>query len=281
MIEFDHDWARMQTVKAMSRSVSQAQLYLDDLGGCAYRYYLSRVIRVWDRPAAWLPQGTAVHGAAEWWERGGRKASLAAMLKVYQDLYRKGIEELLEKTPNPGVWSASGRYEGQADILRRADIGAKQVEAYFNYYVNQKPGEVIWLTPDGTPAIELEFKVQFGNVWVRGYIDQIIQEITDSVIQIIVRDIKTGASPGGIFQLGTYRYAMMEKYDVDIASGDYWMGKNGRPTHYYNLAAMSKDQVVELYERTDEGIKAESFEPSPSPLKCGRCSVATSCKYAM
>ena len=80
MIEFDHDWARMQTVKAMSRSVSQAQLYLDDLGGCAYRYYLSRVIRVWDRPAAWLPQGTAVHGAAEWWERGGRKASLAAML---------------------------------------------------------------------------------------------------------------------------------------------------------------------------------------------------------
>jgi hypothetical protein len=43
---------------------------------------------------------------------------------------------------------------------------------------------------------------------------------------------------------------------------------------------MERDQVVEYFERMDAGVKAENFDPSPSPEKCSRCGVATACRYA-
>lgn len=277
-----YDWARLVQVKHMHRSVSQAQKYLEDLGGCRYRYFLSYVVKAWDRPAAWLPQGLAVHEAAEWWEKTGRKGSLDQMKQVFRESYNRHTMRLLETTPNADFWFASGRYEGPEDIMRRAGLGLEQVERYYNYYVNQKPGQMIWMTPEGTPAIELEFKEKFGNVWVKGYIDQIIDEVVDSdQNSTVLRDIKTGVSPGGIFQLSVYRYAMLSKYGVDITFGDYWMGKTGKPTKIYDLEVMSREQTTELFERMDEGVKAEDFDPSPSPEKCGRCGVATACPFAM
>lgn len=286
-----YDWARLAEVKHQHRSVSQAQQYLDELGGCAYRYFLARIVKAWDRPAAWLTQGLAVHEAAEWWEKGKRKGSLAEIQEVYRQAYNTHTLRLLKHTPNADFWFASGRYEGPEDIKRRALIGLEQVEKYFNYYVNQKPGEVIWITPDGSPAIELEFNERFGSVWVKGYIDQIIDEITESdmaepvaaqfELNARVRDIKTGNQPGGLFQLGTYRYAMQSKYGVDILSGDFWMGKTGKATNTLDLEGMSREQITDLYERMDAGVKAEEFEPSPSVDKCGRCGVATACAYAM
>lgn len=270
------DWARLQIVKGQPRSVSQVQQYLEELGGCRYRYFLARVIQAWDRPAAWLAQGLAVHEAAEWWELGGRSASLEELQAFYKAAYRKHTERLLEKTPNPEEWFDSGyRYPGPKDIERRAGLGLEQIDKYYNYYVNQKPGEVIWVTPDGSPAIELEFSVYFGGVQVRGYIDQIMDEM------FVVRDIKTGAKPGGIFQLATYRYAMLDKYGVDFTRGDFWMGKTGKPTNKLDLGGMTREQVTELFEKMDAGVKAEDFTPSPSFDKCGRCGVRTGCPFAV
>lgn len=286
-----YDWARLAKVKHQHRSVSQAQQYLEELGGCRYRYFLARVVQAWDRPAAWLPQGLAVHEAAEWWEKGSRKASLEEMQEFYRRSYNTHTMRLLKDTPNPDFWFASGRYEGAEDIKRRALLGLEQVKRYHNYYVNQKPGEVIWITPDGSPAIELEFLVKFGNVWVKGYIDQIIDEITEAdLIEPIaaqyelnakLRDIKTGNQPGGLFQLGTYRFAILEKYDVDILSGDYWMGRHGKPTKPFDLELMDREQITGYFESVDQGVRSEDFTPSPSVDKCSRCGVASACAYAV
>ena len=283
MTEYSADWARLAIVKGQPRSVSQAQQYLEDLGGCPYRYFLARIIRAWDRPAAWLPQGIAVHEAAEWWEKGKRTGTLDQMLAEYQKSYRLHTERLLGDTPNPNHWFASGRYEGQEDITRRAALGAEQVRRYYDYYVNQHPGEVVWITPSGEPAIELGFSVYFGKVLVRGFIDQIIDEMTGHPEQFEgkLRDIKTGVSPGGIFQLSVYRYATLKEYDVDILTGDYWMGREGGPTKAYDLTVMTEDQVTDVFGRMDAGVKAEDFTPSPSEKNCGRCGVATACQYAI
>jgi putative RecB family exonuclease len=215
----------------------------------------------------------AVHEAAEYWERSGRKASLEDMLRVYHESYDKHTQRLLSDTPNAEYWFSSGKFEGPEDIPRRRAIGATMVERYYDYYVNQKPGEVIWVTPKGEPAIELGFSVYFGSVLVRGFIDQIIPEI--------MRDIKSGNKPGTIFQLATYRYAVYDEHGVDIRKGDFWMGKNGKPTKPYDLDNMSRQQVTDLYERLDQGVKSEDFDPAPSVEKCGRCSVRTACVYAM
>lgn len=279
-----YDWERLVEVKNQPRSVSQAQQYLEDLGGCGYRYFLSRVVRAWDRPAAWLPQGLAVHEAAEWWEKTNRKGSLAEIEDVYRRAYNTHTQRLLAETPNPDFWFASGRYEGAEDIIRRATIGLEQTRAYYDYYVNQKPGELIWITPNGSPAIELEFNVKFGSVWVKGFIDQIIEQVFDESYDLespkIMRDIKTGVKAGNIFQLSVYRHAILEEFGVDILSGDFWMARNGKPTKPLDLTAMTKEQVTDYFERLDAGVKAERFDPSPSAEKCSRCGVATACAFA-
>lgn len=267
------DWARLRIVQNQSRSVSQASQYLSELGGCPHRYYLSRIVQAWDRPAAWFAQGLGVHQAAEFWERSGRTASVEEMLATFYAAYDARITEDLANTPNPDAWMDSGfRYPGPVDIERRRELGAEMVRRYHDYYVNQKPGEVIWITPSGEPAIELGFSVMFGSVRVTGFIDQILH---------LMRDIKSGNKPGTIFQLATYRYAMNDEYGVDFPTGDFWMGKTGKPTKPYNLDNMTREQVTDLYERLDAGVKAEEFAPDPSPEKCSRCSVRTACVYAM
>jgi putative RecB family exonuclease len=282
-----YDWARLQEVKVQPRSVSQTSSYLEDLGGCRYRYFLSRVVKAWDRPAAWFVQGLAVHEAAEWWEKGGRTGSLNEMLKVFEESYVKHTIRLLKVSRNPEFWNHLGAATGAKDIERRALLGREMTAKYYDYYVNQKPGEVIWITPEGKPAIELGFSAMFGSVEVRGMIDQIIDEdIQDLPVDPpdvfrVMRDIKTGNKPGGIFQLSTYRFAVLDNYGVDFPIGDFWMGKLGKPTKPYKLDAMTREQVTDLYGRMDEGVKAEDFEPSPSPDKCTFCGVRSACRYAM
>src|SRR5690606_29952771 len=63
------------------RSVSQLKQYQK----CGYSYYLARIEREWERPAAWLPQGLAVHEAAEEYEKSGRTMSLDKMQDVFQE----------------------------------------------------------------------------------------------------------------------------------------------------------------------------------------------------
>jgi putative RecB family exonuclease len=273
-IEPEFDWMRMQDVKDQARSVSAAKQYLESLGGCNYAYFLARVVRAWDRPAAWLPMGLGVHEAAEFWERSGRKAPRNEVIAKYVQSYWSHTDRLKKLARNTDIWFPSGPYIGTDDIDRRYPIGLAMVDKYLDYYINQKPGEVIWITPDGTPAIELGFSVTFGGVVVRGFIDQVLEDR--------VRDIKTGAKPGDTFQLKVYDLAIEDAYGEAKGRGDYWMGKTGKPTRQtYDLTKMSREQVTDLFGQMDEGVRAESFDPSPSPEKCRMCSVSSACFFAM
>ena len=272
MTEVTFDPDRMAKVKTMARSVSQTRSYLEELGGCRYAYFLKRVVKAWDKPAAWFPQGLAVHEAAEFWEKSNRTATLAEVEQVYKESYIKHTRRLLKGTPNPDFWYSSGPYRGQADILRRAEKGLEQIKAYVNYYTNQKPGDLVWITPDGTPAIELGFSTTFGSVTVRGYIDSIMAEI--------LTDLKTGKKPGDIFQLSTYRFGVLDMYGIDFVKGQYYMANlKSRPTKVFDLTTMGREQVTEYYETMDAGVKAEDFAPSPSEDKCYFCNVSSACAY--
>ncbi|GAB3475413.1 RecB family exonuclease [Amycolatopsis cihanbeyliensis] len=257
------------------RSVSQYK----DYAACPYRYYLQRVQRAWSRPAAWLPQGTAVHAAAEAWERSGRRLSVEQAQQVYRDEYERGVNELADDTPNLTYWFGSGpRYPGPDDVERRFAKGLEQVDRYVTYYTRQHPEEVIWITPDGTPAIELEFGVDLGGVEVRGFIDQVIMPHTQA--SPVVRDIKSGRQPGDEFQLATYARALEQTYDIEITTGDYWMGVSGKPTIPYDLTGWSADRLGDEYAKVDDGIRAERFDPAPEADKCRFCPVANACSFA-
>lgn len=251
------------------RSVSQYNQYEK----CPLAYKLERIDKVWSRPAAWLPQGSAVHEAAEMWERSGRSMTLEEAQDVFRESYEREVSKYTENTPNFDYWFASGPYKGEADIERRYGIGLGQVEKYIDWYTAH-PDEVIWVSPDGTPGIELGFDIDLDGVLVRGFIDAVIEHEG----KVIVRDNKTGNSPGDDFQLGVYSVALAETYDIEPPmEGDYWMGRSGKPTIPYKIGEWTRERVTEAFHELEENIQAERFDPKPEPSKCNFCSVALSC----
>lgn len=260
------------TEKPRLRSVSQLQQYEK----CPHAWFLQRVQRAWQRPAAWLPQGSAVHATIEWWERGGRTASLEDAQAVFAQEYAKEVWSYSRETPNFEWWFPSGPYKAQEDLPRRFRIGIEQVAKYIRWATGH-PEEVVWFTPDGEPAIELHFDIEIDGALVQGYIDLIVE--VDGVLR--VRDHKTGNSPGDDFQLGVYSVAVDETFGVKPEVGDYWMGKPGKPTHPFDLSDWTKNEVSRRFLELEENIQAERFDPDPDPDKCRFCSVSFACKYSM
>lgn len=70
----------------------------------------------------------------------------------------------------------SGPYGGAADLERRYGIGLEQVAKYVDYATRAEL-EVVWITPDGTPAIELAFDIDLDGILIRGFIDAVIKQV--------------------------------------------------------------------------------------------------------
>jgi putative RecB family exonuclease len=258
------------------RSYSQLNSY----DRCPYMYYLERVEGVWRRPAAWLPMGTAVHSAVEAWELSGRVMTPEEALQAFRDAYRASTDSLLETTPNPRFWFASGPYKGPEDIARRFKLGQEHVLRYIAWYKKHPTEMPITLTagPDtGKMLVEFPFEIEIGGVPVRGFIDWVGWDDKDHVI---VRDNKTGTLPGGPDQLATYALAVESALPwAHVSSGDFFMTKTGKPTIPYQLTRVVKTELEMAYVRMDAGVKAGSFPAKPDPKKCMFCSVNASCKY--
>lgn len=249
------------------RSVSQ----VNELERCGEAYRLGRIERVWKKPAAWLPQGTAVHYAAEMWEKSLRTMSLDEAQAAFRQSYTDEVARYAAVTPNFDYWERSGPYNPRTDIERRWGIGMGQVESYLNYYA-ARPDEVPDVF-DGVLAVELQFDVEFGDVPVRGLIDK--------VTNLEPEDLKTGKKPGSDFQLATYAGALKVKYDIPFKTGRYWMAQQGKPTRDYDLTGWSIQRLADEYGQADQDIKAERFVPKPDPQTCMFCSVRSSCSYSM
>lgn len=255
------------------RSVSQIKQY----ERCPQSYKLSRIDKVWQRPAAWLPQGSAVHEAAEAWERSGRTLTLEQTQDAFRESYQKHVNAYCEITPNFGWWSASGPYAGKADVERRYKIGLEQTAKYIDWYTNH-PREVIWIAPDGTPGIEIGFDIDLDGIPIRGFIDAVIQVPNE----VIVRDNKTGNTPGDDFQLAVYGIALAEQFGIEPPErGDYWMGRSGKPTYPYDLTDWPRERVSEKFQELERNLQAGLFPPDPEPDKCRFCDVSFACEFAM
>ena len=251
-------------------SVSQVNTY----ERCPYAYKLERIDEAWQRPAAWLGQGSAVHEAAEAYEKSGRTMSLEDMQEVFKDSYVRLISEALDITPNTEYWFASGPYRGAVDIERRYGIGVEQCKVYRDYY-EAHPDEVLWITPDGEPAAEIGFDLDMDGVAVRGYIDAIV-ETEDG---LVVRDLKTGNNPSDAFQLAAYAVALEQKYPgIEIAGGDYHMVKSNRMVAR-DIREWSREEVVDEFKKVEEAVEAGSFPPKPSESNCRFCTVAEACEW--
>lgn len=254
----------------MKLSVSQ----YNQFKRCSYSWYLARRLNAWQRPAAWLPQGTAVHEAAEMYEKSGRSMTLEQAQDVFRESYSREVGKYAEITPNFDYWARSGPYAGEADLERRFNLGLEQVGKYLEWY-EKHPEEVIWISEDGTPGIELGFDIDLDGVLIRGFIDAVVWNDGE----ITVRDNKTGNKPGDEFQLAVYGVALSEQFGAHAPTGDYWMGRTGKPTKPYDLSGWTRDRVRSEFLQLQENIEAERFEPDPEPSKCLFCDVSNACEF--
>ena len=255
-----------ETSRELTLSVSQYNEY----NRCAYAYYLHRRKREWQRPAAWLPQGTAFHQVAEEIEKG-EITELPAAKDRFGELYAAHVGNLTETTPNLDWWFRSGPYGAEEDLPRRFNIGMEQIEKYWVYrekHPEERPLE---------DMIEFGFLITLDGIRVRGYIDQVYQTEAG---HLRVRDLKTGNKPGDSFQLGTYAVAVGIQLDTEQPQlGDYWMARAGKPTMLIDLSEWTVDRITNEFGDLKTGIEEEKFDPDPTPDKCMFCPVANACEF--
>lgn len=264
---FDRAPKRLEVVKNQPRSVSQVTQYEQ----CGYKYYLARVMKVWQRPAAWSPMGTAVHAAAEAWEESGRKISRRDVHIKFNEVYDAEINRSAQTTPNWECWSASGPYRGQEDTERRWKVGHEHVDRLLDVY--EARDDVVWTTSDGKLALELPFNCRIGSIQVRGFIDR-VDVLSDGSLDPI--DYKTGAKAGEPFQLASYAFVLRQEYDAVVDDGAFFMSKTGK---FVRPGLADEDEVIGRFEAMDAGVKAERFDPNPSPDLCRMCDVNFACPF--
>ncbi|MEU6246469.1 PD-(D/E)XK nuclease family protein [Glycomyces sp. NPDC047010] len=252
------------------RSVSQRNMYRR----CPKQFRLIRIEGVWTRPDAWSAQGKAVHEAAAALERSGRTMTLEAVQAVFRAHYDWEISQQLETTPNMDFWADSGhRYPAAEDIKRRRTLGLDQCRAYFEWC--QANPEQTPAIIDGRRAVEMEVRFSLGEVPILGYIDN-VSTVPDRPLR--VRDIKTGDPGSDHFQLGTYAVALFLLYGIETTEGDYWKGQTGRLSRVKDLSAYTVEHLTDEFGALDENIRAERFDPTPSPAVCRSCPVNSRCE---
>ena len=248
---------------------------------CPEAFRLKRLEKVWQRPAAWLAMGTGVHAAIELWERSDRTAPIEEAISEFDRVYTDEINEALEQAPNTDTWMWSGRYDGATDIDRRRGVGRTHVRNTFSYYATH-PEQVPWVLPDGRKAVELDFDIELGSVTVRGVLDAVIDEPGKPLRP---RDNKTGSKVGDPRQLKLTGIALEEFVEwttgepaEPVTEGDFFMTRDGSPKAF-DLSAIPRDLLTEMFEALDAGVQAGDFPPNPSPDRCRRCSVNFTCRF--
>lgn len=265
------------------RSWSQLSAYEQ----CPQAFFLERVAKVWQRPAAWFATGLGVHAAAE-----AREKDLVddeGMLGVAQAAFRADIDARLVDTPNASFWQSSGPYKGPEDITRRYNDLPRHLANYRQ--VAATLGDVWYPVGDGLddPAVEYAIDLDLDGVRVIGSIDQVRwkwETEEDDQRGLEIWDVKAGSmTPDEPGQLVTYAMAIRRETGFPVKQGGYVMTAK-KPTAKgaiskaqvvrKDLTLISEESLTARFHAADEGIKAERWDPTPGD-QCGRCSVLTSC----
>lgn len=251
------------------RSVSQ----LTSFTRCGEAYRLERVAKAPQRPAAWFHHGTAVHHAIEQYELSGRAITAAGVQHLAVTEYDRLIAEALNTEPDFSRWMTGGNKRGEKDVEDRRGVVASQAEAYV-LFAEAHSEEWRILDLGGTPAVEVEFRVDFGGVEVLGYIDQ-IRQYRDGRIQPV--DIKTGSrKQDSAFQLAIYAHAINANLGVLPITGSFWEAKHAADNEML-LTGWSKRLLDDMFVRFDEAERRALYVPNPGDA-CRVCSVRDYCR---
>lgn len=264
------------SIKSYTRSLSQLHTY----SRCPEQFRLERLAKGPRQPAAWLPQGVALHAAIEAWERSDRQMDVEDAISIFTTEYDHGVQEMLDDWAY-GDWLPDGVKKTVTSIEDRRETGQMHVRYFIAdaLAATWRP----WRLPDGSPGVEIGFRLEFGTVPVVGYIDSVM-EWPDGSLSPLDYKSKDSDQPD---QLGLYALVLREVFEEDATTGYFWRGQltspkqeNRRPkglTDPIDLSRYTREYFTELFAEMDAGVRAGCFVPN-SGQHCRVCPVQSACR---
>lgn len=257
-------------------SVSQ----VSSLVSCGRAYEIERIEKIPGRPAAWTVTGIAVHDVLDWWEKGFRQYSELEIDAKYEEAWAVAYDKTVERYPDVDNWIKTPQCKTVArDVELRQKAGRDHVRRYILW---AKSEEHLWMPaklPNGTLAVEVPFKIDFGSdepFFVRGYIDKVIQWVDGT---LTIDDIKTGGDDReNARQLAMYRFALNKLYGWDITHGRYYYTKLNRPSPWIDLTPFDEAYLKDYYDKAWQIKEQGLFLANPSKKGCLFCGVRSSCR---
>lgn len=254
---------------------------------CPEAYRLERVEKVPSKPAVWFPAGTAYHSATEQFDRYAVEYGLKSAVEVggwdttYLAEFESELDEIREVEPDESKWRVTSsplvkwKATGEtADWWR--EFGPKMVTKYVDWRAANKDKYRIYLMPNGSPALELEYTVLHGTVMSKGSTDAILEDIeTGATIGV---DRKTGKSkPKNLDQLGWYMVTGEQALNpIKIWYGAFFMARSGTLTEPEPLDDYRDGRLAQRLAEMDRDERQGLYPAKPSHL-CNWCGVNAFC----
>lgn len=223
--------------------------------------------------------GRAVHAAAEVWDLFVLgHTDFDTWEEVFAYALGNAIAEEMESTGvNPEEWKVSNK--GTEDHAWWSENGPAMAESWGKWREAHNEWE-IWFTPDGTPAIELEFLEEFAGTPVKGFIDRVLVKRDGS--ELLVVDLKSGRHPDPtIDQLLVYAAALEKKFNVRPRVGAFFDARKFKMGSFEQLDAESTPDTEERIGWFLSQAAAGEFLARPERAKClYRCDFAATCSAA-
>ena len=247
---------------------------ISDIASCGEKFRLRRIVKVPTAPSWALIGGSAVHAATEALDKMDFGMPVDGPTN-FVEAFEAEIDRRVEETDtDPKTWRASGRAsrewpekESRAWWLAN---GPAMVANWHAWLIGS--GNQIWITPDGQPAIELEFRTEMFGIPVVGYIDRILENAHGAYPV----DLKSGAAtPKDFDQLYLYSLAIEEMYGDLPKIAAYYMNR----TNTIVPCEVRKDTASRIRYRVEAAAKMVEhgiFLPNTSML-CNYCEVRNYC----
>lgn len=228
--------------------------------------------------------GSAVHTTTESWDLFGLGYTGFGALgpdfswqEQFANNFHRLIAEEEEKTGVPNAkWKIANK--GTEDYQWWLENGPIFAKSWGDWRQRSTQWE-IWTTPDGVPAIELEFLVDFGGIPVKGYIDRVMVKTDGSELMAV--DLKAGRFiPETTDQLLLYAAALEIQYGIRPELGGYFDNRKGRLIYPERMDVETAEDTIERIGWFMAQANAGEFLARPGRQCINFCSVSQHCASA-
>jgi hypothetical protein len=150
--------------------------------------------------------------------------------------------------------------------------GPKMLQRWHNW--REQSGWVIWETPDGVPAIELELNVVHRGQQIKVIIDRVF--VTEGGGLVII-DLKSGSrSQESDLQLGICAVAVEIAYGRKVVGGAYWDAREGTCGQIFPLRQYSPALIAHYAKQLQLARTCGIYLPHVTNM-CRACGVREYC----